>query len=136
VLEVVRIEMDAALAAHWRANVGRARVRLGWPAGDASVERRHASGTTLAIAAPLDRLFTATEINEWALCAALHDRDPTHWCGLRDALRVAAQQSDPTPASADPAEIETEAALRRFERLAAREARPDLMALVDAAQRR
>jgi UDP-N-acetylmuramyl tripeptide synthase len=136
VLEVVRIEMDAALAAHWRANVARARAHLGWPVGDASVERRHVRGTTLAIAAPLDRLFTATEINEWALCAALHDRDPTHWCGLRDALRAAAQQSDPTPVSEDPAEIETEAALLRFERLAAREARPDLIALVDAARRR
>ena len=135
-LEVVRIEMDAALAAHWRANVARARAHLGWPVGDASVERRHVRGTTLAIAAPLDRLFTATEINEWALCAALHDRDPTHWCGLRDALRAAAQQSDPTPVSEDPAEIETEAALLRFERLAAREARPDLIALVDAARRR
>ena len=136
VLEVVRIDMDAALAAHWRANVARARQHLGWPAGDASVERRHAGGTTLALEAPLDRLFTATEVNEWALCAALHDRDPTHWCGLRDALRAAAQQSDPTPVSDDPAEIEPEAALRRFGRLAARESRPDLMALVDAAQRR
>ena len=135
-LEVVRIEMDAALAAHWRANVARARAHLGWPADDASVERRHVGGTTLAIAAPLDRLFTATEINEWALCAALHDRDPTHWCGLRDALRVAAQQSDPTPVSDDPPELEPDAALRRFERLAAREARPDLMALVDAARGR
>jgi UDP-N-acetylmuramyl tripeptide synthase len=136
VLEVVRIEMDDALVAHWRANVARARMRLGWPATDPCVARLHARGASLAIAAPFDRLYTATEVNEWALCAALHDRDPTHWCGLRDALRVAAQESDATPASEEPAEIEPGAALARLARVAAREARPQLTSLVDAARAR
>jgi UDP-N-acetylmuramyl tripeptide synthase len=136
VLEVVGIEMDDALVARWRANVTFARGRLGWPAGDPCVARAHARGTALAIAAPLDCLFTATEVNEWALCAALHYRDPTHWCGLRDALRAAAQQSAPTPASDEPAEIEADAALSRLVRIAAREARPALVALIDAARSR
>ena len=33
--------------------------------------REHASGASLAFAAPLDQLYTATEANEWALYAAL-----------------------------------------------------------------
>lgn len=38
---------------------------MGWPDGPA-VAHRHASGTLLAISAPVDALFTATEVNEWA----------------------------------------------------------------------
>jgi UDP-N-acetylmuramyl tripeptide synthase len=91
---------------------------------------------SLAIAAPFDQLFTATEVNEWALCSALHDRDPMHWCGLRDALRVAAQESDATPASPYPAEIDPLAALARLERIARAESHADLRALVEAAQTR
>lgn len=132
-LEVVRIEMDDALVAGWRANVAQARAHLGWDANFASVARFHERGMSLAIAAPLDQLYTATEVNEWALCAALHDRDPMHWCGLRDALRGAARQSDPTPATPFPAEIDTPAALGRLAGIAAAEARPDLRELVEQA---
>ncbi len=78
-------------------------------------------------------MFTATEVNEWALCAALHDRDPGHWCGLRDALRAAAEATDPNPTSLLPPEIDEPAALARFERIAAAEARPALQALVAGA---
>lgn len=135
-LEVVRIEMDAALVAGWRANVARARTRLAWDANAAAVARCHLRGMSLALAAPADQLYTATEVNEWALCAALHDRDPMHWCGLRDALRNAAQQADPTPATPFPAEIDAPAALARLERIAAAEARPDLRELVEGARSR
>ena len=38
---------------------------LGWEVVSATV-RCHASGTHLAIAAPADELYTATEVNEWA----------------------------------------------------------------------
>jgi len=136
VLEVIRIEMDDTLVADWRANVAAARAHLGWDEQAACVARVHASGMSLAIAAPFDQLFTATEINEWALCSALHDRDPMHWCGLRDALRAAAQQSDSTPASPFPAEIDSQAALVRLARVARAESRADLRALVEAAQSR
>ena len=136
VLEVVGIETDDALVAGWRSNVARARARLGWDGEAACVARQHATGTSLAIAAPCDQLFTATEVNEWALCAVLHDRDPMHWCGLLEALREAAQAASPNPASAIPAEIEEGAALARLERIAAGEARPDLRALIGAARTR
>jgi len=128
--------MDAALVDDWRSNVARARGHLGWDADAPCVVRSHRSGTSLAIAAPWDRLFTATEINEWALCAALHDRDPMHWCGLRDALRAAAQAADPDTASRLPPEIDARAALERLARFAAAEAQPGLRALVDAARSR
>ncbi len=55
------------IAAHnrWR-EVASAMCRaIGW--GDAApIARSHASGTLLAFEAPIDTLFTATEINEWA----------------------------------------------------------------------
>jgi len=136
VLEVIRIEMDDALVAGWRANVATARAHLGWDEQAACVARVHTGGMSLAIAAPFDQLFTATEVNEWALCAALHDRDPMHWCGLRDALRGAAEQSGNTPASPFPAEIDAPAALARLALIARAESRADLRALVEAAQSR
>ena len=126
--------MDDTLVAEWRANVATARAHLGWDGQAACVARVHAGGMSLAIAAPFDQLFTATEVNEWALCSALHDRDPMHWCGLRDALRAAAQQSDATPASPFPAEIDPPAALARLTRVARAESRADLRALIEAAQ--
>jgi UDP-N-acetylmuramyl tripeptide synthase len=136
VLEVARVDLDDVLVAEWRRNVARARWHLGWDPEAACVVRRHASGVSLAIAAPLDRLFTATELNEWALCAALHDRDPVHWSGLRDALRDYAEQSGPGPSSAFPAEIERHAALARLAGIAAQERRPGLLALACEARER
>ena len=75
VLEVVDATIDDALIAGWRSRVERAGARLGW-ADRQSVARRHAGGVSLAIAAPCDQLFLATEVNEWALCAALTVSDP------------------------------------------------------------
>jgi len=133
VLEVIGIELDAALVADWQARVGRARARLGWDVSAPCVARRHASGASLAVAAPFDQLFTATEVNEWALCAALHERDPGHWCGLRNALRAAVEATDANPTSLLPPEIDEPAALARLERIAAAEARPALQTLVAGA---
>ena len=130
------VALDDGLEGAWRGNVAIARRHLGWYGDAPCVVRRHASGVSLALAAPLDGLFTATELNEWALCAALHDRDPAQWSGLRDALRAAAEQSSPTPASPFPAEIDEPMALARLSRVAARERRPGLLALVDEARSR
>ena len=49
----------------WRNAVTAMRRKLGWP-GAETIVQRHAGGTLLVFAAPADRLFTATEINEWA----------------------------------------------------------------------
>ena len=136
VLEVIGIDPDEALVAAWRARVERAQLRLGWDAHGPVVSRRHAKGMSLALVAPLDQLFTATEVNEWALCAALHDRDPAHWGALRETLLAAAIESASIAADALPPEIDEAPALMRLERLAAAEARPDLRALLDAIRSR
>jgi cyanophycin synthetase len=61
---------DADAIAAWHAGVERMRTLLGWPAA-AIVARVHAGGTALALAAPPDQLFAATEVNEWAWLAAI-----------------------------------------------------------------
>ena len=116
----------------WRVRVLRARARLGWGL-PGLVARPHQGGASLALAAPLDQLFTATEVNEWALCAALLSRDPARWRHLEEALAAAALESEDDPASLIAPVLEERAALERLASLAAREARPDLMGLLEAA---
>ena len=94
------------------------------------VARTHAGGASLALAAPVDALFTATEVNEWALCATLFAQDAGRWGGLEAAL-VAATLEDAAVPDLEFVPVLAEApALRRFARLAAREARPELRALL------
>ena len=131
------------MLAGWRARVERASRHLGWnhpplaiPVPQEIVARRHATGTSLAIAAPFDQLFTATEVNEWALCAALHERDPSHWHGLADALLAAAREQADDPDGVFPPVLDETAALARFEILAARELRTDIRRLIAAAESR
>jgi UDP-N-acetylmuramyl tripeptide synthase len=138
VLEVVDVSIDDALIADWRARIERAATRLGWSNSQA-IARRHASGASLAIAAPSDQLFLATEVNEWALCAALVERDPVRWSGIEAALAAQALQAAGNPAN--PAAdiqpvIEESAAFARFERLSSLESHPKLRALLDAAAAR
>ena len=138
-LETTGITVDAILLDAWRARVSRARAHLGWNDVDAGqhspavMARRHASGASLALAAPLDTLYTATEVNEWALCAALIERDPSRWHGLEEELAAEAFADAANVQDFIPPVLEEPAALARFERLAAREARPRLRALLAAA---
>jgi cyanophycin synthetase len=117
----------------------RARARLGWeppggPAGNLPgvVARVHARGASLALAAPVDALFVATEVNEWALCAALLAQDPQRWGTLETALAAAALEDAADPAAVIPPVLEESAAFERFGLLAGREARPDVRALLAA----
>jgi len=128
----VGIEPDDALLEQWRVRVLRARARLGWTLPGLSA-RRHAAGASLALAAPPDQLYTATEVNEWAWCAALLARDATAWRGLEQALRTAALEAAEDPATVSLPVLEERAALARLAQLAAREARPDLSVLLEAA---
>jgi UDP-N-acetylmuramyl tripeptide synthase len=133
VLELVGVPAEGSLLDGWRDRVTRAVARLDWAARGAStlVVRRHAAGASLALTAPLDQLFTATEINEWALCAAAREADPGRWTGVDAALVAAAAASEPpTPI---PPVIDEAAAMERFARLSALEARPDVVALITAA---
>ena len=142
-LETVGITVDAALLDAWRASVMRVRAHLGWqPLGAAHaaapevVARPHAGGASLALAAPIDALFTATEVNEWALCAALIERDGARWQGLEVELAAAALEDARDLATFIPPVLEERGALRRFEQLAASEARPQLRALLAASAAR
>jgi cyanophycin synthetase len=138
VLDVVGVPVDDAMIAGWRERVERAGSSLRWSPAQ-SVVRRHAGGVSLAIAAPVDQLFLATEVNEWALCAALFERDPMRWAGLESALIEAALESAgdaANPLSHNQPVIDESSALARFARLAALEAGPALRALLEEATRR
>jgi len=138
VLEAVDASVDDALIAAWRTRIDRAAARLGWSNCQA-VARRHTSGASLAIAAPFDQLFLATEVNEWALCAALVERDPVRWSGLQGALvaqALEAAENPANPAAIIQPVIEESAAFARFERLSSLESHPKLRALLDAAAAR
>jgi UDP-N-acetylmuramyl tripeptide synthase len=138
VLDVPGPAIDEDLIAAWRTRVERAATRLGWQ-GRRTVARRHASGVSLALPAPRDQLFLATEVNEWALCAALAERDPGRFSALQAALvaeAVRAAENSADPAADTQPRIEESAAFARFARLAARESQPQLLALLDAAAAR
>ena len=118
------IAFDADALRRWRDNVVRVRAALDWPDG-AIVVREHATGASLAFEAPLDRLYVATEANEWALYSAL---------GLRaDDTPVDDETEAPRP---HVAHFDDENALRRLRALADAEAKPGLVALLDAARTR
>jgi UDP-N-acetylmuramyl tripeptide synthase len=127
VLDVVGATLDDALLAAWRARIGRAAARLGWHAARA-VARPHAGGMQLAISAPEDQLYLATEVNEWALCAALEASDPAAWSHLEAALAAAAPDASIAPV------IEESAALARFGHLQETESAPALQALLALAR--
>jgi cyanophycin synthetase len=134
VLDLVGVAADDGLIGAWRDRVERAGRRLGW-VDRRSVARRHAGGASLAIAAPYDQLFLATEVNEWALCAALIERDPARWTGLEGLLVAEALQAAENagnPAAEIAPVIEESAAFARFERLSSLESHPQLRALLDA----
>ena len=120
---------DPALLEAWRLRVLSACAELRWPAAAASAVP-HLTGASLALTAPADQLFTATEVNEWALAASIAEREPATAPALIAAL--AAEQPEETA----PPVLETAGALLRLRRRAAREANPRLRALIEAAQSR
>ena len=133
-LDAVRAPPDDALIEAWRARVERAAAHLGWELRQFAA-RRHAGGVLLAIAAPADQLLLATEINEWALCAALAERDPSRWRGLEAALVTAARGDEPdAPPPALPPVLDERAALARFAQLSSLEANGKLRSLLKIAE--
>ncbi len=132
------LAVDPALVGAWRERVERAGTHLAWTSRETAV-RRHAAGASLALRAPVDQLYLATEINEWALCASLIDGDAGRWEFLGSALAAAAldaAKNAANPAAAIPPVIDESAALERFAQLAALEGNPALCALLDAADSR
>ena len=70
VLESVGEIPDTTRLHAWKTRVEQMRAQLGWPDGHV-LWRIHASGASLALSAPVDQLFTATEVNEWAWLASI-----------------------------------------------------------------
>jgi hypothetical protein len=120
-LDVVGIDLEEGLHHAWRARIERVARRLRWPA-PRFASRRDGRLVTLMFTAPRDQLQTAREANEWALCAALVERDPGHWSSLQESLRAAAVADPQRPGILT--EIDDAAALARLERLAAAETLP------------
>jgi UDP-N-acetylmuramyl tripeptide synthase len=114
--------LDDALLAAWRARIGRVRAMLGWP--DAAIAvRQHATGASLAFAAPIDQLYVAAEANEWAWLASLHQ--------LRPAIDLGDWHAPGHAAAWDEA-----SALQTLHAMAVEEANPALLALLEAASMR
>jgi UDP-N-acetylmuramyl tripeptide synthase len=116
------MRLDEAALSGWIARVGMLRDALGWPHADVVV-RRHASGASLAFAAPPDQLYTAAEANEWAWLASLHALQP-------DAAAV------DWHAPGHPAPWDADSALHTLRAMATDEGNPALVALLDAAHAR
>ena len=124
-LETTRdVAIDAAMLQRWRDNIARLRHALGWADG-AVLVREHRSGASLAFTAPIDQLYTAAEANEWALHAALGER--------ADDTPVDDESESPRP---HVAHFDDEQALLQLRALARAEAKPALIALLEAAQSR
>ena len=83
---------------------------LGWPLEGAGA-RPWQDGVSVAFTAPIDRLYAATEVNEWAFAAAAEA------CGIGEAPAFGAE-------------------LERLRAVIAAEERPSLLALADEASRR
>ena len=115
---------DEVALQRWRDNIARARATLAWPQG-AVVVRKHATGASLAFAAPMDQLYVATEVNEWAWYAALDLR--------ADDAPVDDDAEERRP---HVAHFDGDEALRRLRALAQAEANPTLIALLAAAHAR
>lgn len=118
VLETLGPAPSDEVVAAWRTHVLDSCRALGWPLQiDA---RRHAGGVALALTAPCDQLFCATEVNEWAWLRALRRFEE---CADEEAFH----------APGHPAAWDEDSAQRTLALLAAGERRPDLIGLIDAA---
>jgi UDP-N-acetylmuramyl tripeptide synthase len=115
-------------AAHeqWAAHVQALAAALGWPRPE-PLAHAHAGGLLLAFAAPAARLYTATEVNEWAWEQAV---------GLPAHHAADAGDADPRPWEREHPPHDVQAAARHFAARAAAEANAALDALMDAAAAR
>ncbi len=112
--------MDPHVHVRWRQLVGQMSTALGW--ADVQITARpHRTGTTLALSAPIDQLFTATEVNEWAWETATAEALPQ----LAVSNAFAGAENDIG---------DFDAALGRLKKKSVAEYNPRLVALADAAR--
>lgn len=127
------LSFDDAALARWRDNIAAARDALGWLDGEVVV-RRHRAGVSLAFAAPLDRLYAATEVNEWAWWAAVLLPPQAFPPSLEGEGFKAGEDFEALPhAPGHAAAWDADSAMRTLRALAAAEANPALVALQAAA---
>ncbi len=112
---IAPLPLLAATLQRWRELVTQRCTALDWPLPLLDVHCA-AHGATLAISAPLDQLFCATEVNEWAWQHAASCNDEFH-------------------APGHPAPWDAASAARTLHALAAAESNPALISLADAARR-
>jgi UDP-N-acetylmuramyl tripeptide synthase len=105
-------EESQPLTEAWVRQAGRILEAVGWEAEELCV-RRFPGGANLALSAQIDRLYTATGVNEWAFAAAVAEL-----------------------AGRPPSDSELAEAAARLREETEQERRPDLLALRDAANRR
>jgi cyanophycin synthetase len=132
ILDVSLAGLDPGRAvAAWRAALDPMLAALGW-AGAISAARAYPGGLLLAFAAPVDALYTATEVNEAAWHAATHalgggETAREHGSDPHDPdLEDATGDGDPDP----------EATIARLLLSIEHERSPALVALAEEAQRR
>jgi len=108
----VRVEGGSSdsLVAAWQTRAAEILAAVGWPA-ERTYIRTHLTGVSLALSAPIDALYAATEVNEWALDAAVSDMN------------------------GEPPVEDCTAAATRLQAVIAAETNPALLALRDAAAR-
>ena len=101
----VRLEAEddaKSLVDAWRQAARRILDAVGWTHEELS-HRHFASGVSLALSAPIDALYAATEVNEWAFEAAtaeLTDTEPPDLVSAADRLRatIAEERNPAVPA--------------------------------------
>ena len=112
VLEARAVSVSESECRQWQGIVTGIAAQLQWPLPQFAC-KIHPKGATLAFTAPLDQLYTATEVNEWAWCTVCADGS-MHAPGF--------------PLIGDPD------AARVFRKSAAAESEPALMRFIEAAQ--
>lgn len=116
---MVGAPVPTALIEDWKWRIARARAALGWPDGPVTV-REHASGASLAFAAPGDMLYTAADVNEWAWLSAL--------------AAAGRGIGEPALQPGHPSFVDEDADLRLLRAVAMAEGLPRLPALQEAAR--
>ena len=85
---VIDVELEgedpSRLVEVWEEQARRILAEVGWPES-ALAHRSHPGGLTLALTAPVDALYAATEVNEWALAAARAELEGTEPSDLAEA---------------------------------------------------
>jgi cyanophycin synthetase len=127
-------DAEAVIGA-WRRQARRMVDALGWRDEELAV-RRFASGASLFASAPIDALYTATEVVEWAWEAALRTvgRAAGEVGGQREV--GGEREEDGKRGAGEPDAGAFEAAAARLRSVAAGERQPALLALRDAAAAR